>query len=257
MLPPKASKAFLTSSLMKSLLEYFDYEEVLELSDEELKEMMLKRNFLFAIQPHGTLPFVNFSNHIKMTCNGFPIIYTAVANIIYSMPIVKHVFGLFGTVKADKKSLSEALKNKSVDLYVGGMAELFLSDADAPVERLYLSKRKGFIKIAMRTGADVIPIYAFGNTTTLKVVTWPVLGKISRMIGMSVTWTYGRFLLPIPMPKKCVYVRGRPLGLPQIDEPTDEDINKWHAKYLEEVSRLFNKYHEKCPEYKGKKLIIE
>ena len=56
---------------------------------------------------------------------------------------------------------------------------------------------------------------------------------------------------------KLLYARGRPLGMPHIPEPTEKDINKWHSKYCEEVTRLFDSYKEKVPMYKHKKLIID
>mmetsp|Transcript_34452 Transcript_34452/g.59608 ORF Transcript_34452/g.59608 Transcript_34452/m.59608 type:complete len:340 (-) Transcript_34452:410-1429(-) len=254
---PTASRKFLSSSFMKAFPKYFDFEEALEIGDEELVELMKKKNFIFAIQPHGVMPMVNFCQHIKFASKGYPMVPTAVATVIYKMPIVKNVMGLFGIVNASKSCFTKALSQQSVDVYVGGMAELFLSDANSQTERLYLSKRKGFIKVAMRVGADVIPVYSFGNTTTLRVFNWPILKTISRVIGISVTWTYGRFYLPIPMPTKCVYVRGRPLGLPRREEPTDKEVEEWHEKYLQEVARLFAKYQDKCPEYRGKTLVIE
>jgi len=47
------------------------------------------------------------------------------------------------------------------------------------------------------------------------------------------------------------------MGLPHIPEPTDDDVNEYHAKYCEEVTRLFNKYKEKVPNYKHKELFID
>jgi Diacylglycerol acyltransferase len=47
------------------------------------------------------------------------------------------------------------------------------------------------------------------------------------------------------------------MGLPHIPEPTDEDVDKWHAKYCDEVRRLYNTYKEKVPAYKHKKLYID
>jgi hypothetical protein len=46
------------------------------------------------------------------------------------------------------------------------------------------------------------------------------------------------------------------LGLPKIENPTQEDIDKWHEKYCSEVTRLFDGYKEKIPAYKHKKLVI-
>jgi len=51
-------------------------------------------------------------------------------------------------------------------------------------------------------------------------------------------------------------VSGQPLGMPHIEHPTQEDIDKWHAKYCQEVTRLFNTYKEFAPEYKHKQLEI-
>lgn len=56
---------------------------------------------------------------------------------------------------------------------------------------------------------------------------------------------------------KCLYVRGLPLNLPHIPNPTDEDINKWHAMYCNEVRRLFEKYKDLVPMYKDKTLFID
>lgn len=47
------------------------------------------------------------------------------------------------------------------------------------------------------------------------------------------------------------------MGMPHILEPTDEDVDKWHSKYISEVTRMFNTYKDKVPEYKNKILTIE
>jgi hypothetical protein len=47
------------------------------------------------------------------------------------------------------------------------------------------------------------------------------------------------------------------LGLPHIKEPSEEDVDKWHAKYVEEVRRIFDSNKHKVPLYKDKKLITE
>lgn len=115
----------------------------------------------------------------------------------------------------------------------------------------------GFIKIALREGVDIIPVYLFGNTSVLSVLKTGFLANMSRKMQMSVTYTWGKWFLPIPRGDKLVYVRGKPLGLPHIPEPTDEDINKWHGKYVEEVQRLYYENREKLPAYKNKKLFID
>lgn len=75
-------------------------------------------------------------------------------------------------------------------------------------------------------------------------------------LQMSLTILWGKWYLPIPRNEKMLYVGGGPLNLPQIDEPTQEDIDKYHSKYCDEVTRLFNTYKERLPKYKHKTLKI-
>jgi hypothetical protein len=83
---------------------------------------------------------------------------------LYSQNICPSVFGM---VDASGKTLTKQLSKGSACLYIGGIAELYL--ASPTEERLYLKKRKGFIKLALRAGAEIIPIYYFGNSIAFKV----------------------------------------------------------------------------------------
>lgn len=67
---------------------------------------------------------------------------------------------------------------------------------------------------------------------------------------------WGKWGLPIPRDCKLLYVTGQPLGLPRIEQPTQQDIDKYHQLYCDQVTRLFEKYKEKVPEYKHKRLEI-
>lgn len=154
-----------------------------------------------------------------------------------------------------RRSLSKALKISSVVLYIGGIAELFLcSDQE---ERLFIKKRKGFVKLAMRAGVPIVPVYFFGNTSVLQVLVHPVLQKIARSTGITLTVFWGLFGSPIPRPNPITGVIGRPIEMPHVPEPTDEDVDKYHLKYVEEVQRLFEKYKKHNPDYEGKALSLE
>ncbi len=37
-------------------------------------------------------------------------------------------------------------------------------------ERIYLSKRKGFVKVAMQAGADIVPTYILGQSQVINVL---------------------------------------------------------------------------------------
>ena len=78
------------------------------------------------------------------------------------MPVLRSLFGSFGAIPNDKKSMVKALKTKHVSVFPGGIAEIFLSSRTE--EKIYLQKRKGFVKMALATGTHIIPIYVFGHS---------------------------------------------------------------------------------------------
>ena len=202
---------------------------------------------------------------------------TGVANVLIVTPILKHVMGLFGIISASKTSLVSRLKgkntsgsyinkvkigefdmaqnsNRSFILYPGGMMEMFLSNPK--VEKLYLLNRKGFIKMALVNGADIIPTFLFGNTSVLNILYHPLLEIISRKLKVSLTLMHGRFLLPIPHPVETVHVRGKIISLPKISNPSDEEISFYHKIYIDELVRLFETYKIQTRDYKHKKLVL-
>lgn len=250
--------------IFKCILDYFEFESIFETTDDSLLEYLdkLKKEgrggIILAAQPHGVLSFGGICAG-SAADSRFDKLVTAAAGAVLATPIVKHVVGVFGLIDASAKSLRSHLSKGGVEgscvLYTGGIAELFrCSDTQ---EQLILKKRKGFIKLALQTGADVVPLYFFGNTSVLSVLTHPFLESISRKYQVSLTLFWGVWGLPIPRPHKILYVRGPPLGLPHIPTPTDEDIDKWHAKYVSEVERIFNKYKTSIPRYANKTLVLE
>lgn len=266
-IPPIKAKTFLHSYWVKCILDYFDYEEIFEVDDEKLLEMVENRkntvgggcgSFIFAAQPHGVLSFGGICAGINADPR-FNDIATAAAGAVMKTPVVKHVIGLFELVDASAKTLKKRLWKGGMSgttvLYPGGIAELFMCSDDEEV--LYLQERKGFIKLALREGADIVPLYFIGNTASLSIPKVPFLETLSRKYQVSITIFWGRWGLPIPRPDKIIYVRGTPLGLPFIPEPTDADVEKWHAKYVSEVIRLFDKYKGRSVQYKNRKLTVK
>jgi len=248
------------ANYMTSMLDYFDYEEVLEISNDDcIKLADSGRKFIMALQPHGVISFCSLCCWVNAPPQ-LRGLQTAVASVLLKTPILKNVMGIYGLTAASSGNVRKILQNGKgikgcIVIYIGGIAELFKTCKEE--ERLYLQKRKGFIKIALRENVDVIPVYLFGNTSVLSVLKTGILENMSRKMQMSVTYFWGKWFLPIPRDEKLLYVRGKPMGLPHIPEPTDADVDKWHAKYVDEVTRLFNENKEKLPEYKHKKLFID
>ena len=257
LVPPIASP-WLVGQLTP-LLDYFDFEEALEYTNDEIRaDLKNGKKSIVAPVPHGVISFCGIASGPAAPPD-LRKVHTAVANSVMHTPILKHVMGIYGLTNADKSSLQKRFTRSGIDgcivLYVGGIAELFKSSRSE--ERLFLSKRKGFIKLALREGVDVVPVYLFGNTSVLTIFKSGPLASISRSLGVALTYFWGKWYLPIPCDDKCLYARGKPLGMPQILEPTNDDVDKWHQKYCEAIEGLFEKYKEKVPLYKHKKLYID
>jgi hypothetical protein len=259
---PPIPSAWLLSKLTP-MLDYFQYEQIIETSPVDVrKEMRNGKNYILAVQPHGVLSLAGMCSAVYAGVGGDDdmcgTIPTGVASVLLHTPILKHVLGIFNLISASKPSLKKQFKKGGIEgtvvLYVGGMAELFLSSIEE--ETLYLKKRKGFIKLALQEGIDIVPIYLFGNTTVLSVLQTGYLANLSRKLQVSLTYFWGKWLLPIPRDEKLLYIGGQPLGMPKIENPTQADVDEWHEKYCDAVTKLFDKYKEKVPAYKHKKLII-
>jgi Diacylglycerol acyltransferase len=194
LIPPLYMPRLISS--LSPMLSYFDYTEIHEAKPINVFEEIGKNNnnYLCIFQPHGVISFVGILSAVYnaqqqtanlTTANPRRVIPpTAVASALLYTPILKHVLGIFGLISASKDSMKRTLKNNGVDgtivLYVGGMAELFLSCHQE--EKLYLLKRKGFIKLALQEGIDVVPVYLFGNTTVLSVLKTKFLATLSRKV---------------------------------------------------------------------------
>jgi hypothetical protein len=206
LLPPMAASPRILK-VLTPMLDYFTYEQIIESKPINVRQEIQQngKNYILAFQPHGVVSMVAICSAIaadEYFCGTIP---TGVASAVLQIPILKHVMGIFFLINASKERLQQQLQTKqgcegTVVLYVGGMAELFLSDATE--ETLYLNHRKGFIKLALQTGVDIVPVYLFGNTTVLSVMKTGWLADVSRKLQLSLTYFWGKWYLPIPRDEK-------------------------------------------------------
>ncbi|CBZ50256.1 loc100127341 protein, related [Neospora caninum Liverpool] len=142
-----------------------------------------------------------------------------------------------------RAKLREALTNSgdSVVLVPGGIAEMYAINPSK--ECLHLNERKGLLKLALETGAEIVPIYCFGNTQTFKLAKGcRTLQPFARLFRIALLLFYGRFGLPVSFEVPLLYVIGKALRFPQIQQPSSQDIEAAQKQYLAAVQRIFNTY---------------
>ena len=258
-IPPKPSN-LVVATLLSPILDHFQYDEMVENNPVHIKESMKGegKRYIFASQPHGLVPFCGIAHQIKHARLHMdePLVKTAVASRVLLTPLLKQVMGLLNCIPASRKSLTTTLEDESIRLYVGGTSEVFYNTSEK--EFLHLTKHKGFIKLALQTGVDIVPAYEFGNSSIFQVYKHSMLIKLSKVLQLPVTYFWGSSkLLPfIPKPRKLLHITGQPLGMPHIPRPRPNHIDEWHKKYVFEVSRIFEAYKERHPDYKHKQLVI-
>uniref|UniRef100_A0A915Q7N4 diacylglycerol O-acyltransferase n=1 Tax=Setaria digitata TaxID=48799 RepID=A0A915Q7N4_9BILA len=188
---------------------------------------------------------------------------------------------LHGLIDCSKESLHFVLNtDSSVDnivvLIVGKLlmhrgAEEAL-DAHPGSHILTLSKRKGFIKIALETGAQLVPMYCFGENelfeqarNSLKRIFMASLknllnyvnnpegsylrrfqNKAKKIIKYSLPICHGCGLFSsfglLPYSKPVNSVIGTPIPVMKTENPKEEEIDLLHGLYIKALIELFETY---------------
>ncbi len=133
---------------------------------------------------------------------------------------------------------------RNIALLPGGFEEATLYKRGR--HRLYLSKRKGFIKYALQYGYNVQPVYVFGEEQTFWTVkTYPTLMLWLNRFHIPGVLFYGRFLFLPDWNANIIPVVGNVIKFPHIPEPSPADVDKHHALFIAAMQTLFDKYKGK------------
>jgi len=216
------------------------------------------KNYLFGYHPHGILSvgaFITFGTETTGWSKLFPGIDARLCTLPaqFLTPFWREILLAMGLRNSSPASCTNGLthtKGSSIVLVIGGAQEsLFSRPGTAD---LCLKKRKGFVKVALRAGAGLVPVFAFGETDLWDQFPNPegsLVRKIQDLSKKVITFTfplingrgvfqYGWGLLPHRRPINVVV--GAPIDLPKIDKPTQEDIDKYHLQYVNSLEQLYN-----------------
>uniref|UniRef100_A0A0N4UX67 diacylglycerol O-acyltransferase n=1 Tax=Enterobius vermicularis TaxID=51028 RepID=A0A0N4UX67_ENTVE len=224
------------------------------------EELPTGTNYLLVCHPHGILPFGVYTT-FATAANGIYEKFPGIDIRISTLPMqfwvaVRREWLLFhGAVDCSKESLEYLLdtnrtKNNAVVLVVGGAAEAL--DSRPGCQMLTLKGRKGFIRIALETGSQLVPVYSFGETELYEQVDNPRGSKLravqdyfKRHVGFSTPIFNGRGIFNynfglLPRRKRIDVVVGAPLVVKKNENPSVEEIDRLHAEYIKALRKLFN-----------------
>jgi 2-acylglycerol O-acyltransferase 2 len=175
---------------------------------------------------------------------------------VSQVPCLRYL-GLYGLISVSGRSITKAVAaGTCVGTVPDGIAGIFRCTEDDEV--VVLRKRKGLAKLALRTGAPILPAYSIGNTAAYGAWfdRWGVLERISRKLQASFFLYWGRLYLPVPRRVNVTMLIGAPILVQQVDEPTAEQIDAVHDRLLSEMKTLFDT-HKDALGWGHKKIIFE
>mmetsp|Transcript_6528 Transcript_6528/g.9488 ORF Transcript_6528/g.9488 Transcript_6528/m.9488 type:complete len:336 (+) Transcript_6528:64-1071(+) len=221
-------------------------EEDTALSSASNKQQQQQQQTFYAIHPHGAF------------CLGW--------SMLFCSPLMSHVrfcfapslfaspfFRLFSRLvgkpgSAARFAMTSYLKRgESVALPPGGFEEATLTSRRRDIDRVFIKKRTGFVKLSLKHGAAIRPVYVFGEKRLYDNIQgwWNIRLRLNRY-GVPTILTWGFWLFPLlPKPDSdLLIVIGKPLVLPKIEEPTKADVELWHGKYVAALTNLFEEHKE-------------
>ncbi|XP_053963383.1 2-acylglycerol O-acyltransferase 2-like isoform X1 [Anastrepha ludens] len=252
----------------KHLRHYFPVELV------KTTNLPSNKHYIFANFPHGVLTYgcsVNVTFDIDNWLTLFPGIRPkqTILNSTYVTPFFHEYMRLCGFVSVSEKSLmyhltsrwqGDGFMSNGIFIMVGGAQEA-LDSRPGKYELTFL-KRKGFVRVAIKSGASIVPCFTFGEVDSFDrwdgkwALRWQLLVK--RLSGISITLIKGRGGFPIPFKRRIVQVVGAPIEVQQDDSPRPEYVDEIHQKVVEGVRNLFESHKMRyIDDYENTKLIIK
>lgn len=217
-------------------------------------------NYIFGFHPHGVLvagAFGNFCTEATGFSQLFPglIPHLLMLPFWFRVPLFRDYIMCGGLVSSSKSSLCHLVSrpeggNVAV-IAVGGAPEAL--DARPGALTLQILNRKGFIKLALKHGAQLVPVFSFGENELFDQMENPTGSPLRRLqnrlqsiMGVALPLFHARGVFQysfglIPYRQPIHTIVGRPISVSQTPSPRSEDIDHLHKLYLQSLTELFER----------------
>ena len=202
--------------------------------------------------PHGIFPMGQFlsASLIPELTPGHMICGTG-ADIVFAFPVMRQIMAWLGTHPASRANISKIFKKGyQCAIMPGGIAEMYL--VNDKTESIFLLKRRNTVKVAIQEGANIVVLFAFGNTRLFNIPSkdqsHSLLSQISRKMRASIV-----FFWPFPKRHPIRLVTGDIVSVQQCDNPTEAQIDEVLARLIESIEKL---YRDKKPAWETRPLVI-
>ncbi|KAG7496343.1 2-acylglycerol O-acyltransferase 2-A-like [Solea senegalensis] len=220
-----------------------------------------KKNYIFGFHPHGVLVAGAFANFCTES-TGFSCLFPGLRSHLlmlpfwFRVPLFRDYIMCGGLVSSAKSSLSYLVScpegGQVAVIAVGGAPEAL--DARPGALKLQIKNRKGFIKLALKHGAQLVPVFSFGENELFDQMENPagsslrtLQNRLQSIMGVALPLFHARGVFQysfglIPYRKSIHTVVGKPISVTQTPSPSSEDIESLHAIYLQSLTDLFEQH---------------
>lgn len=245
-----------------------------------------QEKYVLCYHPHGIISFGAFGN-FATDATGFSRLFPGISLRLLTLsqnfyvPWLREILLSMGVCSCSKRSCNNNLQRgpgSAIMLVVGGADESLLA---APgTYRLNVNCRKGFVRVAIDNGANLVPVLGFGENdaftthvyqegSTLKTVQ----DEFKRRFGFATPIFWGRTLENsstfgiLPHRTPIIAVVGKPLKCPHVPahlkgnklRTTAEGraiVNKYHEQYIKALKALYDAFKDKWAINRSESMLL-
>jgi len=175
------------------------------------------------------------------------------ASVLFRIPIVREMTLLFGAVDASKSNVERHLRHgANICVWPGGLDEANTADS-AVSGAVTLRTRSGFVRLAVKHGVAVLPVFVFGELDAVSAVPTlpkPLAAWLKRTLRVSSNVFLGRYYSFMPQRVPFHMVLGKPIhvaangaGMPS--DAFEAEVQRVHAAYKAELQRVYDEHRER------------
>lgn len=251
-------------------------------------DLPANQNYIFAAFPHGVLStgcFLSFATDTTGFSTRFPGIRSRVVTLDFHLivPFFRELIFSWGAASCSEQSITNLVQasndpkdprnadgytSNAVVIIVGGAAESLHCRPNN--FRLVLKKRRGFCRIALKTGTSIVPVINFGELDIYDQLNNPPGSLVRRFqekckatTGIAPVAFIGRGFFQysvgmIPRRKPINTVIGAPVEVTKIENPSKEAIDSLHETFCAALEKLFETHKSHYIEnHESVKLVLE
>ncbi|KAM9827858.1 LOW QUALITY PROTEIN: 2-acylglycerol O-acyltransferase 1 [Neosynchiropus ocellatus] len=174
----------------------------------------------------------------------------------FRIPFFRDYIMCGGLVSSSKSSLSCLVSHPEggnvAVIAVGGAPESL--EARPGALTLQVLNRKGFIKLALKHGVELVPVFSFGENELFDQVENPAGSPLRRLqnrlqtiMGVALPLFHARGVFQysfglMPYRKPIHTVVGKPIPVKQTPSPSSSDIDALHEVYLQCLTEVFEQH---------------